>query len=245
MIQFKSKVLIVVLLMLMTAMPAFCQLDVSGTMVTSYDWRGFDALNRGPAFQPSITYSAGEIGLSANVWGSWAVTQRDDAGIRDLDELDLTIAYERTVGNYGFSLGYIYYGFPSMEGYPDELSTNSEINLGITFEDIPYSPGISTYYALNDKSWDGLYVSISGSKTVQAESVDLNMTLSLGYSDQSLVTDLTDAGLSDVNLSIDTEFQSCNLSLSPSFTLTYVPMKEVYSDYLIFWCGLTIGWSKE
>lgn len=225
------------------AFPVLAQFDVSGTTVTNYVWRGFDVLGGQPAFQPSATYSLGETGLSANLWGSWGITNRGTAAIRNFDEFDITVGYERSLAGVTMSAAYIYYTFPGMEDFPDEFSTNSEINFAAGFDNLPFTPAISVFYALNDKSWDGLYVNISGGKTIETETTDLNLYFSLGYSDQSLVTGLegVDAGISDINLGVDTELTCCNLSLIPSFTFTYVPMEEVYPSHLIFWGGLTIG----
>lgn len=231
----------IILSIVLSVAPAFCQLEVTGSLVTNYVWRGFDVLSGGPAIQPSITYSVEETGFSANMWGSWAITKRQDGSIRNLDELDLTVAYTKNIGDYSLNAGYIYYGFPSMDGYPDELSTNSEANIGVSFDKIPFSPSVNAFLALNDKSWDGLYVSVGAGHSIPTSAANLNLSLSIGYTDQSLVTNLTDAGLSDMNLSLDTGFECCGLNWTPAFTLTYVPMKEVFSDYLIFWGALNVG----
>lgn len=238
------KFIFIIVLIIITSLPAFSQIESSVTTVSNYVWRGFDVLNGGPAFQPSMTYTIGETGLAVNAWGSWALTQRDNSGIRDLDELDFTLSYDRAIGDKNLSLGLIHYNFPGMGNWPDKFSTDTEIYAGLTFDAVKFSPGITAYYALNEDAWDGLYVNFSAGHTFETDTAPLEMSLSLGYSDQSLVTNVTDSGISDVNLGVGTVVECWNLNWAPSFTMTYVPDDLIYQDKLIFWGGLSIACAR-
>jgi len=238
----KSIIIISISLILAAlALPAFSQVQVSGTMVTHYVWRGFDVLGGCPAFQPAITYTCPKTAISANIWTSWSMTRREHGSIRDLDEIDLTLSYDRTVGNLGFSSGLIHYDFPNLDNWPDKSSTDVEVYLGLTGKNLCYSPKLTVFYAFNDKTWDGLYILASAAHSLPTETVPLDLVFSLGYSDQSLVTDISEAGISDINFSLGTMFKCCDYDWTPSFTFTYVPDDKIYLDGLIFWGSLKIN----
>jgi len=223
---------------------ARAQLEAGSDFATDYVWRGFDVLSGGPAIMPWIDYGLGETGLGINVWSSWALTKRDKEEIRNLDELDFTLYYDRQVNQIGLSAGIIYYTFPQMEGALDEYSTDYEVYIGATLTESPVTPGLTIYYAFNDKAWDGLYALLSAGYTLETETAPLDFSLSLGYSNQSLVTDITDSGISDINLGVGTSISTKYLTYSPSITATFVPDDLIYQDQFILWGMLGISWSQ-
>ena len=85
----------VIYILLFIALPSIglCQLDINGMFVTDYVWRGTNSPNGSPAFQSSITYSFGQTGFSLNAWNAWVLTKRHQQIARDLDEMDITAAY--------------------------------------------------------------------------------------------------------------------------------------------------------
>ena len=96
------------------AAPAKLAFTLDTTFVTKYLWRGYDILDDHAAFQPSVNADFFGSGFSANVWGSFAFS----SGFEDLDELDYTVAYARTICEdqpYALRLGanYIYYDYPN------------------------------------------------------------------------------------------------------------------------------------
>jgi len=232
------KSLLILTLVLMRVIPASSQIQVSGSTVTHYVWRGFDVLAGCPAFQPSITYTCPKTAISANIWTSWSMTRREHGSIRDLDEIDMTLSYDYNLEKIGMSGGVIHYNFPNMDNWPDKYSTDPEIFLGITMETLLFSPKLTAFYALNEDTWEGMYILASVSHSLETDAVPLDISFSVGYSDQSLLTNITDSGISDVNLSVETVIKSCLFNCIPTFTLTYVPDDLIYPDGLIFWGGL-------
>jgi len=75
-----------------------------------------DAVNVSPAAQPSVTFF-GPNGLSLNLWGSFAVANREDdtkkafLGLGQNDELDYTLAYDWSNRLGAFTAGFIYYSY--------------------------------------------------------------------------------------------------------------------------------------
>lgn len=235
-----NKKTLLLLFLIAYVTPVLSQVQVSAYMVTHYVWRGFDVLGGGPAFQPSVTYTCPKFPVSANIWTSWAMTHRAEESIRNLDEIDFTVSYDYTSDKVGLSAGIIHYDYPNMDNWPDKFSTDPEIFMGITMKTVRFSPKLTVFYALNEDAWKGTYILASASHSIPSESLPIDCGFSLGYSDQSLVTNITDTGISDINLSLSSTIKTCCHNLTPSFTLTYVPDDMIYSEGLIFWGGLKI-----
>ena len=104
------KKIVLMAIMIATGMSAMAQDEiettVSGDIVSSYVWRGQDLGST--AIQPSL--GVGYKGLSLSAWGSYGLTNPEDA-----KEFDLTLAY--TIG--GLNIGVTDYWF-SKEGLDPE-----------------------------------------------------------------------------------------------------------------------------
>jgi hypothetical protein len=105
-------------------------LDYGVDLVSDYVARGEDiyvrrfdkgrqehtAVNVAPALQPSVTLH-GQSGMSLNVWGSFALTDREDdnrrgfLGLGRSDELDFTLAFDWSNRLGAFVAGFIYYAY--------------------------------------------------------------------------------------------------------------------------------------
>lgn len=242
------KFLIIAFLLLATATTSLGQVTVGADMVTRYIWRGLDFMPGGtnteaaPGFQPSVTYAIGETGLSANAWANFAMTRRNEQAILNADELDLTLSYDPTFGPVGVTAGITHFNNYRIDDWPNEFSTNYELYGGVYYADSPFTPGVTIYYAMNEDAWDGYYVQFSsGYSLAFQDNPSLDFGFSAGYQDQSL---FAESGISDINLSVGTTLATGNISLTPSFTMTYVPEKGNYHDHLIFFGGLGFYFSK-
>jgi len=221
---------IIVGLTLTTTLPLFGQIEVGGDFVTDYVWRGGNALSGAPAVQPSITATMGESGLAINAWSSFALTNRDHISITDLDELDLTLSYDRQISNLGLFAGFIHYN--TVGG-----ASTYEVYLGCGVSEMIFSPALTIYYDGDE----AMYMSLSGSKTLEFDDGPaIDESISIGFLNNST----TDAGISDINYSISTTIPFCVGSLTPSFTFTYTPDDQINPDYFIFWGGLGIYWAQ-
>jgi len=228
-----------VVLFCLIPLVSFSQVQIDGSFVSDYVWRGMNVLDQAPAFQPSVTYSVGETGLGANIWGSLVLTRRGEAAIRELDEMDLTLFYDRSFGAVDLSTGFAYYNWFQLEDWPDSKTTTYEAYIGFTLSEVVLTPSLTVYYDLNKDGGDGMYLSFAVGKTIESYSTPLNISLSLGYMDQSYIVD---AGISDINLGISTTIESDFLSYTPFFTFTYVPDDQLYAHGLMIWGGMAFTW---
>ncbi|HEX7928469.1 MAG TPA: hypothetical protein VF678_12820 [bacterium] len=132
--QFVSFLFATLALLLLIALPAFAEdkplMDYGVDLVTDYVSRGEDiyvrrfdkeqekhtAVNMAPALQPSVTFFAPN-GLSLNLWGSFALSNRADdnakgfLGLGRDDELDYTLAFDWSNRLGGFTAGVIVYSY--------------------------------------------------------------------------------------------------------------------------------------
>ncbi len=231
-----QSVLLVIFLIIIVVNPVMAQIEMGVTTVTDYVWRGSNVLGGTPAAQPSITYSVGESGLAMNAWVSWALADRDNESTRDLDELDLTLSYDRQISNLGLSLAYIHYSWFSVEDWPT-TSTTYEVYLGLGMPEARFAPSLTVYYDPTNAGGDGMYTSLGGGYSMHCGGGQtIDASLSVGFMDQSYVTD---AGISDINYSLSSSLGECRgMTLSPSFTFTFTPENEIDLNYFIFSAGL-------
>jgi len=216
------------------AKPVSASLDV--TEVTHYMWRGYDILN-GAQFplQPSAAVSLEDIGLSANIWGSYALKDRSTA--KSLDEWDLTFGYSRDIAEgIGLSVGGLYYYLNS-----STLKT-AELCAGFAFSGAMFSPSLTAYY---DTKWlddstaesDGWYFLASLSHSVPVGGLSLDLGAGLGVGSNASFD-----GLQDLNLSAKTTLPAGPVSISPFLNAAYIFQRKVNPDSFEIYGGVTISY---
>jgi len=89
---------------LIFCLSAQAEFSASGDLVSTYVFRG-GMLADAPSIQPSVDIGVGSFGF--NVWGSFAVSDRDVT--KAADELDFTPTYSMEMAAFDLTLGYIYY----------------------------------------------------------------------------------------------------------------------------------------
>jgi len=231
---------------IMLTTPSYAQLEIGGDFVTDYVWRGDNILDGNPAIQPSINYPFAETGVTFNVWGSFSLADRDVGSVRKADEMDITLSYDHSHESMDISMGFIHYNFFQNDDWPDENTSTYEVYLGLGMNDLAFLPSLTIYFDPNEKGGDGMYVSLSaGGSWETNKGLTVNESISIGYMDQSYIRKESDAGISDINYSIGTSLNKGNMSLSPTFTFTYIPDKDYDPDHFIFWGSLGIGWSSK
>ena len=138
----------------LAAQSSFSLLPVAPTVgadaVSTYLFRGVD-VTEAPAIQPFATLGFGNSGLTASIWSSFALADRDEVvplgfARGSLDEVDLTAAYSRAAGPVSFGAGYIAYIFPA--GSLDYVTQEVYGTLGAA--GIPLAPTLSVYYDFDD-----------------------------------------------------------------------------------------------
>jgi hypothetical protein len=102
-------------------------------LVTRYIWRGYDDARKAASLQPYV-----ELGLPYGITTyAWATGGLDSH--RDVDEINLSVRYAQTFGDWEVGLGYLHYILPGTltEPGPDPVdpllrSTTGEVFLSLT-----------------------------------------------------------------------------------------------------------------
>jgi hypothetical protein len=177
--------------------------SVGADLYSNYIWRG-SKLGTGPAFQPSVKFTAG--GLTIGTWGSF------DAN--GYTEADLYVSY---AFSFGLSLGATDYYAPVLSGvsmdyfeYSDTAGTHAfEINAGYTIKGFT----LSGNYIVNEAGGIG---SVGGDIYVEAKYAFKNFAIFAGAGNGwYTVEDFEDDGITKK----DDEFGLVNLGLSASKTI--------------------------
>ena len=126
---------------------------------SKYVWRGF-LLTDGPVLQPSVTL--GLKGLDLNLWGNMDLGENDIIETKDsmeMNEIDYTLSYNRSLLIIDASVGVIHYTFPNMT-YD---SATTEVFAGISGS-FPGHPSITLYRDVQNA--EGTYISIGAGQSI-------------------------------------------------------------------------------
>ena len=222
------------------ASPAAAQFTAGADLVSTYVFRGYDVTD-GVAIQPWGSVALGATGLSATVWSSFAVQGREEmrglgGGITrgGADEVDLTLAYNRSAGPLSFGLGYIAYFFPASElDY-----TTQEVFGTVGLAGLPLTPAVSLFYDFDGQDPDdddadeieGLYLNAGVTHSLPV-GLPLNLGANIGFSNQEALR-LTDSfEPNDINLSVGTPIPFGPVTFTPTVRYTWLlGGDEVESD---------------
>ena len=125
---------------------------------SKYVWRGLP-LTDGPVLQPSVTL--GLKGISLNLWGNMDITdanELDKNDAFDINEIDYTLSYSKSLAGLDYSVGVIHYTFPSIN-----YDGTTEIFVGACASVLGH-PSITLYKDVDQA--DGLYGSIGASQNI-------------------------------------------------------------------------------
>ncbi len=139
----------VVALCVATAIPATAQIPASiGVDVTSkYVYRGFAMVDE-ITVQPNAQIDLGATGLSLELWGSFASTER--TAFEQNDEFDATVRFDKSLGQIWeplkFAAGFTAHTFPSR----DQVATHTEeFFLGASASLPLIDGGLTVYHDVN------------------------------------------------------------------------------------------------
>jgi hypothetical protein len=133
--------------------------SVSASFMSKYIWRG-QLLNDDYVMQPSVGLAYG--GLSASLWGNVDMTDYHDNDW-EFTEYDWTLSYADTVPGMDFlnySVGVIYYYFPSLTDDGDTLEVYASLGL-----DMMLSPTLTVYRDVDEG--DCTYAALSVSHSIE------------------------------------------------------------------------------
>jgi hypothetical protein len=213
--------------------------DVSAAFMSKYIWRG-QLLSDDYAFQPSVGVSYG--GLSASLWGNMDLTdyrkfhglgEQADAG--EFSEYDWTIGYGDKLPGVDFlsySIGVIYYYFPSLTDDGDTVEVYAGLSL-----DAPLSPTVTVYRDIDEG--DCTYVAFAVSHSIEKifelspdMPVGMDISASIGWGNEaynkfywdSTQTYETGSSLQDLTVSVGFPIPVMGWTLTPS--VTYVTLLD-------------------
>ncbi|MEJ2031798.1 MAG: hypothetical protein P8Y63_01905 [Deltaproteobacteria bacterium] len=150
--------------------------DATVGLYSKYVWRGFELSKDSLVIQPSLT--VGYKGFSTNFWSNVDTdlapalrpASSDDAF--NMDEVDLTLAYNYTLDKVDLTGGYIYY---DLDGIPD----SQEVFLSAGFDTI-LSPTLTVYREIAHAP--GWYVSLGLSHSIPLkDKISLDLGASVSY----------------------------------------------------------------
>ncbi|MBN1939695.1 MAG: hypothetical protein JW843_08915 [Candidatus Aminicenantes bacterium] len=222
-------------LVLAAATPLSAQWEVQADVMSRYIWRGFDLYpNNHPAFQPSLTYSAGESGFSFNFWASFALAERSI--YQEFDEIDITLDYAFSPAEgIDMSVGFIQYGYYFMKDFDFKDSTTQEIYISAGLPDVFLAPALTAYYDFNLGS--GLYLLLEGSHSIAlSESVGLDISAGLGYNSRQFIEE---SGFSDLTIGASLPVKLGGWTIAPRVCYTFVFLEAV-NDENEFWFGISL-----
>lgn len=165
----KRKTLVLLALLILTCFTAHVlgadnvDIELTADFMGKYIWRGQNVTDD-PVFQPGFSFS--KDGLTASLWGNLELTNVNDKS-GDFSELDYILDYSSDLSNVegvGYSIGMIYYDFPSRASDGSKTPDTVEVYWGLNF-DLPLNPSITVYHDIDEA--EGSYVSLAFEHSIE------------------------------------------------------------------------------
>ncbi|MCZ6633147.1 MAG: hypothetical protein O7G87_07050 [bacterium] len=212
-------------------------IDARGVIASQSIWRGIVLTDKLSA-QPSLTVGFGRSGFAVNIWGSVAIADQDMPGVKEADEVDVTLSFDRSFGGpgraVGISLGVIEYVFPRINGQ----RRTEEVFFGLSLGN-PINPNVVVYYDFGQ--FDSFYAAIGVNTEVPLDvggTTRAKARVSVGFSDKN-----GSFGFNDVTISVFLGVKKGALTVGPT-------ARFVYTDNLVnvnkdqFWGGIEASFTR-
>ena len=235
MLYVRAALVAAVLGIIVGAAPLSAQFEFQADVMSRYIWRGFDLYpSNNPALQPSVTYTFGESGFSANLWTSFALGERSI--YKDLDEIDFTLDYSFPLSEQvGMSVGFTNYGYYFLPEFSFKDGTSQEFYISAGLSDAFLSPTLTAFYDVNLGS--GLYVLLQGSQSIPlSESLSLDLSAGLGYNSKQYIDE---SGLSDLTIGASLPIALGDWTIAPQINYSFVFLDSVNEENEL-WFGISI-----
>ena len=220
-----------------SAAASFFGIDARGVVASQNIWRGIVLTDKLSA-QPSLTVGFGRSGFAVNIWGSVAIADQDMPGVKEADEVDVTLSFDRSFGRpgraVGISLGVIQYMFPRINGQ----KRTEEVFFGLSLGN-PINPNVVVYYDFGQ--FESFYAAAGVNMEVPldiAGTTRAKAQASVGFSDKNGSFDFN-----DVTVSIFLGVKKGALMIGPT-------ARFVYADNLVnvnkdqFWGGIEARFTR-
>lgn len=197
---------------------------VSTAFMSKYIWRG-QLLNDDYVMQPSVGLTYGN--WSASLWGNVDMTDYHDNDW-EFTEYDWTIGYSDKIPGVdilSYSVGAIYYYFPSLTDDGDTVEVYAGLGL-----DIPLSPTLTMYRDVDEI--DGTYLALSVSHSIETifelspdMPVGMNLSASTGWGSENYnkgYWGVNSSKMNDLTLSVGFPVVMGNWTITPS--VSYVTL---------------------
>ena len=147
--------------------------DLTVAALSKYVWRGFELSQDSVVLQPSMT--VGYKGFSANLWGNLDTDVHDTTSeSSNWTETDFTLAYDKSFGPVGVTVGYIYYGL-------DSADDSQEIFVSASLDTL-LSPTLTVYRDYDNYAGWYATLGISHSFPIK-DDISLDLGAQIGYLD--------------------------------------------------------------
>lgn len=212
-------------------------LSFSVDLTSKYIWRGFDLNHKDPTIQPSIDYAFPFVeGLSLNIW-SWIGGKNKNKSDKQitLDEVDLTLTYEREIIAEKLSAGIslINYNYLSDWSSGDgENKSDFEINASLYYIVNPYFVPYIAYFRGLDKgeskgiAANYLEIGMAGAYTF-SDQWNISPSVSVAYSDQ--YRSVTKKGINHIVVNVPLTYNHGPVAVTPSVSIVK-PMRDLNGD---------------
>lgn len=187
---------------------AACPFSISfvASFLNEYTWRGMISEDT-PVWQPSLTatYDTGDWGaISANVWAALFLTDKHTNRPKSMGgtrEIDYTISYSKSFGNFGFELGHMWYTYPNRG---KRKTSSQELYGAVSYKTDIVTPSFSMYSDYSDSDHNdpaSLYFYAAIDKTIPLmERLNLDLSTGIGMGNGAYNTYMTGDQVTDTQL---------------------------------------------
>jgi hypothetical protein len=184
-----------------------------------------------------VDYFFGKSGLSLNIWGSFSFVNRYS------NEIDLTLSYTFNKSeNLQLKAGLIHYGYYFAENFSLENDTSHEIFVSAGLPNLMTHPYFTIFYDFTNG--DGFYLQLeTGHSITLTQSIQTELSASLGYNGGQWLAEGADPGLSDLNIGLAVLFEYKGWDITPFVNYTFV-LLDALGNENFFWFGIGVGTKK-
>lgn len=230
------------------------EFELDTEVVSRYIWRGYDLSHGDPALLLTLNYSpakANGLWMSLGLIGGLKNDRALGDDRSDFDELDVTIGYEKELGDGAWTVGaaFYYYGYESTWtrdfAYGDTYDT--ELNAYAYWQAAEHFRATFEYYRGLDDLIKGNYLEFGFALPFEGETWSTEPKVLAGWSDQYGV----DSRVTNVTATLPVTWTSGAFALTPSLNYTWVDDPEGFNprelvgekpkDGLL-WLGVRLAW---